>query len=63
MQLVQKAKSWNYIFESQGSAQEAVYRLLSLPMKKLTRDVVFINTSPKSERVTVLELQASERSP
>ena len=24
-------------------------------MKKLTRDVVFINTSPKSERVTVLK--------
>ena len=37
------------------SAQEAVYRLLSLPMKKLTRDVVFINTSPKSERVMVLK--------
>ena len=37
------------------SAQEAVYRLLSLPMKKLTRDVVLINTSPKSERVTVLK--------
>ena len=36
-------------------AQEAVYRLLSLPMKKLTRDVVFINTTPKSERITVLK--------
>jgi hypothetical protein len=37
------------------SAQEAAYRLLSIPMKKLTREVVYINTSPKSERITVMK--------
>ena len=33
------------------SAQEAVYRLLSIPMKQLSRSVVFVNTNPKDERV------------
>ena len=28
------------------SAQEAVYRLLSIPMKQLSRSVVFVNTNP-----------------
>ena len=30
------------------SAQEAVYRLLSIPMKQLSRSVVFVNTNPKN---------------
>ena len=29
------------------SAQEAVYRLLSIPMKQLSRSVVFVNTNPR----------------
>ena len=35
------------------SGQEAVYRILSLPLKKLSRKCIFINTDPKSERVTM----------
>ena len=37
------------------SAQEAAYRLLSLPLKKSTRSVVFVNTSPKEKRVAILK--------
>ena len=36
------------------SAQEAVYILLQLPMRKSSRQVVFINTSP-DERVELLK--------
>ena len=35
------------------SAQEAVYRILSLNLKKLSRKCIFINTDPKNERVTM----------
>ena len=31
------------------SAQEAVYRILSLPLKQLSRKVIFINTASKEE--------------
>ena len=37
------------------SAQEAAYRLLSIPLKKSSRTVVFINTSPKDKRVAILK--------
>ena len=37
------------------SAQEAVYRLLSLPMKQLSRAVVFVNTNVKKDRIAVLK--------
>ena len=37
------------------SAQEAVYRILSLPLKQLSRNVVFVNTSPKEDRVSLLK--------
>ena len=37
------------------SAQEAVYRLLSIPMKQLSRSVVFVDTNPKQERISVLK--------
>ena len=37
------------------SAQEAAYRILSLPLKQLSRTVVFVNTSPKEDRVTMLK--------
>ena len=41
------------------SAQEAVYRLLSIPMKQLSRSVVFVNTNPKHERIAVLKSNES----
>ena len=37
------------------SAQEAVYRILSLPLKQLSRTVVFVNTAPKEDRVSLLK--------
>jgi hypothetical protein len=37
------------------SAQEAVYIVLQLPMRKSSRNVVFINTSPPAERVELLK--------
>ena len=37
------------------SAQEAAYRILSMPMQKKSRTVLFVNTDPKSERVAVLK--------
>ena len=41
------------------SAQEASFRILSMPMKKLSRKCVFINTSPQNERVTMTKPLAS----
>ena len=37
------------------SAQEAVYIVLQLPMKKASREVIFINTSPSEDRVELLK--------
>ena len=37
------------------SAQEAVYRILSMPLKKFSRKVLFVNTDEKSERASVLK--------
>ena len=37
------------------SAQEAVYRILSLPMTQLSRSVVFVDTNPSHEQVGVLK--------
>lgn len=37
------------------SAQEAVYIVLQLPMKKCSRQVMFINTAPPEERVQLLK--------
>ena len=37
------------------SSQEAVYRLLSLPLKKMSRSVVFVNTNPKEKRLGMLK--------
>ena len=37
------------------SAQEAVYIVLQLPMKKSSRQVIFINTTPPNERVQLLK--------
>ena len=41
------------------SAQEAVYRILSLPMKQLSRYVLFVDTNSKRERIAVLKDSAS----
>ena len=35
------------------SAQEGVYRLLPMPLKRQSRKVVFINTDPKNERISL----------
>ena len=37
------------------SAQEAVYITLLLPMRKASRQIIFINTSPPDERVELLK--------
>ena len=37
------------------SAQESVYRILSLPMKQLSRSVVFVDTNTRKERIAVLK--------
>ncbi|XP_048584895.1 uncharacterized protein LOC125567916 [Nematostella vectensis] len=37
------------------SAQEAVYIVLQLPMRKSSRQIIFINTSPPNERVDLLK--------
>ncbi|CAB4032890.1 ATP-dependent DNA helicase PIF1 [Paramuricea clavata] len=37
------------------SAQEAVYVILQLPMRKSSRSVIFVNTSPPAERVELLK--------
>ena len=37
------------------SPQEVVYRLLSLPMKQLSRAVVFVDTNAKKDRIAVLK--------
>ena len=37
------------------SAQEAAYRILSMPMQRKSRTALFVNTDPKSERVAVLK--------
>ena len=41
------------------SAPEDAYRLLSLPMKQLSRSVVFVDTNPKHERIAVLKTNDS----
>lgn len=37
------------------SAQEAAFRLLSFPLKRASRKVVFVNTAPKEKRVSMLK--------
>ena len=37
------------------SAQEAVYLVLQLPMRKSSRKVIFINTTPPEDRVDLLK--------
>ncbi len=44
-----------FLTHREVSAQEAVYRILSLPMKLLSRSVVFVDTNTKNNRIAVLE--------
>ena len=44
-----------FLTHREVSAQEAAYRILSLPMKQLSRSVVFVDTNPKNERIAVLK--------
>ena len=37
------------------SAQEAVYIILQLPMRKSSREVIFVNTSPPGDRVELVK--------
>ena len=48
-----------FLTHREVSAQEAVYRILSLPMKQLSRSVVFVDTNPKNDRIAVLKDNAS----
>ena len=44
-----------FLTHREVSAQEAAYRILSLPMKQLSRSVVWVDTNPKNERIAVLK--------
>ena len=44
-----------FLNNGEVSAQEAVYLLLQLPLKRSSRQVIFINTSPPDERVYLLK--------
>ena len=48
-----------FLTHREVSAQEAVYRILSLPMKQVSRSVVYVDTNPKNERVAVLRTSRS----
>ena len=48
-----------FLTHREVSTQEAFYRLLSLPMKQLSRSVVFVDTNPKHERMAVLKTNDS----
>ena len=37
------------------SAQECVYRMFSMPMKQLSRSVIFVDTNAKKDRIAVLK--------
>ena len=41
------------------SAQEAAYRILPLPMKSMSRSVVFVDTNAKKDRISVLKDSAT----
>ena len=44
-----------FLHKREVRAQEATYRLLSIPMKKLSRSVVFLNTNVAKERISVIK--------
>ena len=53
-------KVWSaFLSHREVSAQETVCRVLPIPMKQLSRAVVFVDTNPKSERIAVLKDSAT----
>ena len=44
-----------FLTHREVSAQEAAYCILSIPMKQLSRSVVFVDKNPKNERIAVLK--------
>ncbi len=50
-----------FLSHGEVSVQETVYRVLSIPMKQLSRAVVFVDTNPNSERIAVLKDSATLR--
>ena len=48
-----------FLTHREVSAQEAMYRILSLPMKQLGRSVVFVDTNTKNEKIAVLKDSAT----
>ena len=45
----------SFLNNREVSAQEATFRLLSMPLTKSSRSVVFVNTAPKDKRVSMLK--------
>ena len=48
-----------FLTHREVSAQEAVYRLLSMPLKHLSRSVIFVDTTVKEKRIAVLKNYAA----
>ena len=44
-----------FLTHREVSAQEAVYRILSIPMKQLSRTVLYVDTNPAKDRIAVLK--------
>ncbi len=44
-----------FLTNREVSAQETVYRLLSIPLKQLSRAVIFVDTNIKKDRIAVLK--------
>ena len=48
----------SFLNNREVSVQEAAYRLLSMPLVRSSRKVVFVNTAPKCRRVSMLKPKA-----
>ena len=48
-----------FLTHREVSAQEAAYRILPLPMKSMSRSVVFVDTNAKKDRIGVLKDSAT----
>ena len=48
-----------FMIHSVVSVQDAVYKIFSLPMQQLSKNVVFIETDPKNEKIGVLKYPKS----
>ena len=44
-----------FLTHREVSSQESAYRLLSIPMKKSSRSVVFVNTNPPDKRISMVK--------